>query len=115
VTEIFEEEDPYSDKKVTETLQLMRLEGVALRTRPRPANGIPMQPQPLPGYDPQQHPNMPQQNVSWGTPAPVGRQQWQGGHADPYQQQPYPYDPQHQQGGYQDASWQQGNNGQGGW
>ncbi|WSQ12421.1 glycosyltransferase [Streptomyces sp. NBC_01231] len=109
VTEIFEEEDPYSDKKVTETLQLMRLEGVALRTRPRPSDGIPSQPQPLPGYD-EQHAHVPQQPVTWGTPEPAGRQQWQGGgQHDPYQQG---YDPQHQsaqhQGGYPDPSWQQG-------
>jgi hyaluronan synthase len=113
VTEIFEEEDPYSDKKVTETLQLMRLEGVALRTRPRPSGGIPAQPQPIPGYDEEQHAAVPQQRVSWGTPEPAGQQQWQGGYdgyPDPYQQQ-YPgqgHDPR--QGGYPhpDPSWQQG-------
>ncbi|GAB2717580.1 glycosyltransferase [Streptomyces bullii] len=117
VTEIFEEEDPYSDKKVTETLQLMRLEGVALRTRPRPAGGIPAQPQPIPGYDEQQHAGVPQQRVSWGTPDQAGQPQpqWQGGYADPYQQQPPPYyDPHAQQGGYPDPSWQHGQ-GQGGW
>ncbi len=70
VTEIFEEEDPYSDKKVTETLQLMRVEGVALRTRPRPAGGIPAQPQPIPGYDEEHHAGVPQQRVSWGSPCP---------------------------------------------
>jgi hyaluronan synthase len=114
VTEIWEEEDPYSDPKVGETLQLMRLEGVALRTRP--AGAIPIQPQPLPGYD-EQHAHLPQQPVTWGTPGPAGQQQWQGGgQHDPYQQG---YDPQHQgqhQGGYVDPSWQQGNgqgNGQG--
>lgn len=125
VTEIFEEEDPYSDKKVTETLQLMRLEGVALRTRPRSAY-IPSQPQPLPGYDEQVHQNVPQQPVSWGTPgqpgpapqpaqqAPVGhgwqgggpqgapqgggRPQWQGdgGYPQPPQQR-QPYAPQQRQ------------------
>ncbi|CAM5230743.1 hypothetical protein SGRIM128S_02909 [Streptomyces griseomycini] len=112
VTEIFEEEDPYSDKKVTETLQLMRLEGVALRTRPRTAT-IPSRPQPLPGYDEQHHQNVPQQPVSWGTPAPApaqapaghggqqwyggAQQQWQGGgHGDPYHPQQQPYPPQQQ-------------------
>ncbi|MEV0634142.1 glycosyltransferase [Streptomyces sp. NPDC050619] len=100
VTEIFEEEDPYSDKKVTETLQLMRLEGVALRTRPRPSGPIPTQPQPLPGYD-EQHAHVPQQPVTWGTPGP-------------YQQQGYDAQyPQHQGGGYPDPSWQQQGNGQG--
>jgi hyaluronan synthase len=113
VMEIFEEEDPYSDKKVTETLQLMRLEGVALRTRPRPSGAIPTQPQPLPGYD-EQHAHVPQQPVTWGTPAPAVQQLWLGGHHDPYQQQGYdPQRPQHQ-GGYADLSWQQGN-GQGWW
>ena len=63
--------------------------------------------------------------MSWGSPAPVGRQQWQGGHAghhDPYQQQ-YPGQGNGpQQDGYppQDPSWQQGRGqgqgyGQGGW
>ncbi|GAB2868606.1 hypothetical protein GCM10027074_40290 [Streptomyces deserti] len=119
VTEIFEEEDPYSDKKVTETLQLMRLEGVALRTRPRPSGGIPTQPQPLPGYDQQQHQSVPQQRVSWGAPEPAGAQQhpqWQGGYGDPYQQQPPQYyDPHAQQGGHPDPSWQQGHGQGGGW
>ncbi|MFF6877133.1 MULTISPECIES: glycosyltransferase [unclassified Streptomyces] len=127
VTEIFEEEDPYSDKKVTETLQLMRLEGVALRTRPRPAGGIPSQPQPIPGYDEEQHAAVPQQRVSWGSPEPAGQQHWQGGHPghhDP-QQRYHPGQGGHgpQQGGYppQDPSWQQGQGqgqggyGQGGW
>lgn len=122
VTEIFEEEDPYSDKKVTETLQLMRLEGVALRTRPRPAGGIASQPQPLPGYDEEQHAAVPQQRVSWGAPASAGQQQWQGeyegqhGYPGPYQQQYQGHGHDPQQGAYpqQDPSWQQGN-GQGGW
>ncbi|KOV68341.1 hyaluronan synthase [Streptomyces sp. AS58] len=120
VTEIFEEEDPYSDKKVTETLQLMRLEGVALRTRPRQAPTI-TPPQALPGYDEQYAVN-PQQPVSWGVPAqpgpPDGR--WNpGGAQQPQQPQPphqqwqqggrHPQQPQHPQGGPQDPSWQQGN------
>ncbi|MFD5572011.1 glycosyltransferase family 2 protein [Streptomyces cadmiisoli] len=120
VTEIFEEEDPYSDKKVTETLQLMRLEGVALRTRPRQAATI-TPPQALPGYDEQYAVN-PQQPVSWGVPAqpgpPDGR--WNpGGAQQPQQAQPphqqwqqggrHPQQPQHPQGGPQDPSWQQGN------
>ncbi|WP_234341607.1 glycosyltransferase [Streptomyces sp. NRRL S-646] len=106
VTEIFEEEDPYSDKKVTETLQLMRLEGAALRrTAHRVAPAIPSQPQPLPGYD-EQHAYAPQQRVSWGTPEP----QWQGGQHDPYHNGQNPNYPDHQ-GQYVDPSWRQGGQG----
>ena len=102
VTEIFEEEDPYSDKKVTETLQLMRLEGVALRrTAQRVAPVIPSRPQPLPGYD-EQHAYAPQQRVSWGTP----EEQWQAAQHDPYYNGHDPNNP-HQQGQYIDPSWQQ--------
>ncbi|MFD9004169.1 glycosyltransferase [Streptomyces sp. NPDC059582] len=117
VTEIFEEEDPYSDKKVTDTLQLMRLEGTALRRTAQrvAAPPIPSQPQPLPGYD-QQHAHTPQQRVSWGTPEPAAApgQQWQ----DFQQQQQWqgggPHDPYHsdagRQGQYADPSWWQGDN-----
>lgn len=106
VTEIFEEEDPYSDKKVTETLQLMRLEGAALRrTAHRVAPAIPSQPQPLPGYD-EQHAHAPQQRVSWGTPEP----QWHGAQHDPYHYGQDPNYPDHQ-GQYVDPSWQQGGQG----
>ncbi|MFD0504066.1 hypothetical protein ACFQ0G_16050 [Streptomyces chiangmaiensis] len=105
VTEIFEEEDPYSDKKVSETLQLMRLEGVALgRTMPSQGVRIPVQPQPLPGYD-EEHAYAPQQRVSWGTPAQVGQYQ----HQQPWQEGQYdPYHTGQDNQGYPDPSWQHG-------
>ncbi|MEV6022327.1 glycosyltransferase [Streptomyces sp. NPDC052036] len=97
VTEIFEEEDPYSDKKVTETLQLMRLEGVALARTAAPRRPV-VQEQPLPpGQLQEQGWSVPQQHVTWGTPAPAEQAQWQ------VPQQPGP-----SQGDYKDPSWQHG-------
>ncbi|MEU6593544.1 glycosyltransferase [Streptomyces sp. NPDC046881] len=77
VTEIFEEEDPYSDKKVTETLQLMRLEGVALARTAAPRRQAVVQEQPLPALHlHQQGWSIPQQRVTWGSSVPV-EQPWQ--------------------------------------
>jgi hyaluronan synthase len=123
VTEIWEEEDPYSDPKVGETLQLMRLEGVALARTAAPRTAvIDMDPLP-PGHDSGHLQGVPQQRVSWGAPGqhaqpqqaqpqdaewypaeaqqPGGphQQQWQGRQQDPYQA--------HQDGEYVDPSWQQ--------
>ncbi|WP_245879274.1 glycosyltransferase, partial [Streptomyces reticuliscabiei] len=87
VTEIYEEEDPYSDPKVGETLQLMRLEGVALaRTARRPAAVVFEQPLPG-GQDAGQLQGIPQQRVTWGAQGPAAQQ---------YNVQEY--DPQHSAG-----------------
>ncbi|GAA0311941.1 glycosyltransferase [Streptomyces turgidiscabies] len=135
VTEIYEEEDPYSDPKVGETLQLMRLEGVALaRTARRPAAVVFEQPLPG-GQDAGQLQGIPQQRVTWGAQGPAAQQynvqeydpqhsagqqnqngewypagaQYPGGQQQQGGQQgPYP-----QEGEYVDRSWQQ-DHGQGG-
>ncbi|MFD4523290.1 glycosyltransferase [Streptomyces sp. NPDC058470] len=115
VTEIWEEEDPYSDPKVGETLQLMRLEGVALRTSPARTAVITADP-PAPDHDAGYLQGVPQQRVSWGAPAQPQGGEWHPAQAQnpgrhqqqwPDQQQPDPYQ-QPQQGEYVDPSWQQG-------
>ncbi|WP_329269701.1 glycosyltransferase [Streptomyces sp. NBC_01451] len=121
VTEIYEEEDPYSDPKVGETLQLMRLEGVALaRTAPRPSAVVFEQPLPA-AQDAGRLQGVPQQRVTWGAQGPgaqqyntqpqqqngewypaegqyPGRQQQQGGQPGQYPQE----------GEYVDPYWHQG-------
>nr|WP_237519267.1 glycosyltransferase [Streptomyces sp. HUCO-GS316] len=97
VTEIFEEEDPHSDKKVTETLQLLRLEGVALARTAAPRSQAVVQEQPLPTpHLYQQGWSIPQQRVAWGFSAPV-EQPWEA------TQQPGPF-----QDEYLDPSWPHG-------
>lgn len=112
MTEIWEEEDPYSDPKVNETLQLMRLEGVALR-RTVPRRAVVFE-QPLPaGQDAGHLQGIPQQPVTWGAPGQPGyagqngqphNAEWHPDGAQnpgPHQQQPqqpqHHQQPQHQQ------------------
>jgi hyaluronan synthase len=97
VTEIFEEEDPHSDKTVTETLQLLRLEGVALARTAAPRSQAVVQEQPLPTpHLYQQGWSIPQQRVAWGSSAPV-EQPWEA------TQQPGPFQDEHL-----DPSWPHG-------